>query len=435
MDFASIIFLFLFLPLYLIVYYSSKNVKIKNLVLLIFSLLFYSWGEPYFIFLMIFSIIINFWLTTKMSQKNNKFLLFLIILFNVAIIIISKHTAQLLPFGIGIYTLQALSYTIDVYKKKTKAQKNIFKFACYIASFPQLLAGPIVRYKDIENDLSKRKITIDDFTNGIRRFIIGLTKKVLIANSMEFISSSIYNYDLVSTGFIGMLFASISFSLQIYFNLSGYSDMAIGLGKMSGFDFPKNFDYPYMAKSITEFWNRWNITLLSFLKEYIYIPICNFKKSTLSKVISIITVTLLTGLWYGKSWSVIIWGLYFTILLLIEKGLLKNKPKNNPLYRIFILFFINMGWIIFSQTSFSKLLISLKALFGFYGMGNISSLYYLGIFSSRYIITLIIGVLGSTKLFHYFLSKENVLNDLILLCLFIICIIFIITNNYSLFLF
>ncbi len=449
MVFSSNIFLFLFLPLYLITYYSTKDIKIKNLVLLLFSLFFYAWGEPYYILLMIFSIIINFYLTKVMAKNNSKFILILLIIINIGLLLSFKYTnffidninnlfklnisniKLTLPIGISFYTFQILSYVFDVYQKKVKVQNNIYKLACYITAFPQLIAGPIVRYSDIEKQLNERKTTVEDFTSGVRRFIVGLSKKVLIANLMAFVADSIYNYDLISTGFIGMLIASISYALQIYFDFSGYSDMAIGLGKMSGFTFMENFNYPYIAKSITDFWRRWHISLSSFFKDYVYIPLGGSRKGTFKTIRNILIVWLLTGFWHGACWNFVLWGLYYALFLLIEKFLLKEKFKNNFIYRIITLLIINIGWIIFRQTNFNQLLIALKALFGFYGIGNISSLYYLGIFSSRYIIAFIIGILGSTKLIKHLLSKENIITDIILLILFILCIIFITVGSYN----
>lgn len=449
MVFSSNIFLFLFLPLYLITYYSTKDIKIKNLVLLLFSLFFYAWGEPYYVLLMIFSIIINFYLTKVMAKNNSKFILILLIIINIGLLLSFKYTnffidninnlfklnisniKLTLPIGISFYTFQILSYVFDVYQKKVKVQNNIYKLACYITAFPQLIAGPIVRYSDIEKQLNERKTTVEDFTSGVRRFIVGLSKKVLIANLMAFVADSIYNYDLISTGFIGMLIASISYALQIYFDFSGYSDMAIGLGKMSGFTFMENFNYPYIAKSITDFWRRWHISLSSFFKDYVYIPLGGSRKGTFKTIRNILIVWLLTGFWHGACWNFVLWGLYYALFLLIEKFLLKEKFKNNFIYRIITLLIISIGWIIFRQTDFNQLLIALKALFGFYGIGNISSLYYLGIFSSRYIIAFIIGILGSTKLIKHLLSKENIITDIILLILFILCIIFITVGSYN----
>ncbi|MBR3490296.1 MAG: MBOAT family protein, partial [Bacilli bacterium] len=340
-------------------------------------------------------IIVNYFLTILMDKKNSKSILILLIvidllslfsfkylnfcidningIFNLSI----KNINLALPIGISFYTFQILSYVIDVYKKKVKVQKNLINLACYVSTFPQLIAGPIVRYSDIEKELNKRTTSIDDFYDGIKRFIVGLSKKVLIANNVSFVCDQIFNFGVASTGFIGVVIAILAYTLQIYFDFSGYSDMAIGLGRMCGFHYNENFNLPYMAHSVTEFWRRWHISLSSFFRDYVYIPLGGNRVNKIKFIRNVLVVWMLTGLWHGDSWNFILWGLYYGIILLIEKFFFKNR-KDNFLSHLTTMLIVCIGWLIFRQTDFNELLTSFKALFGGYGLGSISNLYHLG---------------------------------------------------------
>ena len=443
MVFSSIIFMFLFLPLFLICYFAFKNIKIRNLVLFLFSLAFYAWGEPYYIFLMLIMLFINYYLTKKMNG-NKKIFIFLIVINILALLSFKyvdffinninfifntniKNLNLSLPIGISFYTFQALSYIIDVYKGKVKPQKSFIYLGCYISAFPQLIAGPIVRYTDIEKELKDRKVSESDFADGIRRFIIGLSKKVLIANNVAYVCDVIFNEAITSAGFIGILIATIAYTLQIYFDFSGYSDMAIGLGRMCGFHYNENFNYPYMASSVTDFWRRWHISLSSFFKDYVYIPLGGNKGGTFRHIRNILIVWLLTGFWHGNSWNFVIWGLYYAIFLLIEKYFVKDKI-NKVFHHIITLVIVCFGWLIFRETNFSDLLISIKTLFGGYGLGDMSYLYHLGIFSSRYIISFILGIIFSSNRFNI---KDGLLKDIILILLFILSIWMIVVSSYN----
>ncbi|MBR3523850.1 MAG: MBOAT family protein [Bacilli bacterium] len=445
MVFSSVIFMFMFLPLFLLCYFMAKKIRTKNLVLLLFSLAFYAWGEPYYFFLMLFMIIINYFLTLKMAKNDSKFIFILLIVINLLslfsfkylnffidninnIFNLSINNIHLsLPIGISFYTFQILSYVIDVKKGKCEPQRNFLNLACYISAFPQLIAGPIVRYVDIEKELVDRKTTFDGFTSGVRRFIIGLAKKLIIANNVAFICDAILTSGIKEAGFIGILIATIAYSLQIYFDFSGYSDMAIGLGKMCGFNYNENFNNPYMAYSVTDFWRRWHISLSSFFRDYVYIPLGGNRCSTAKIVRNILIVWTLTGLWHGDSWNFVIWGLYYGIILLLEKFVFKNSDKNTWYNHIKTLIIVALGWLIFRQTNFNDLITSVKALFGGYGFGSISHLYYLGIFSMRYIIAFVAGIIFSLNI----KMKDGTLKDSLLLILFIISIIFIVVNSYN----
>jgi alginate O-acetyltransferase complex protein AlgI len=448
MVFSSIIFIFVFLPIFLLCYFLVKNNKYRNIILLIFSLLFYAWGEPLYILLMLFSIIINYYLTIKMANNKSHKLLILIITINLALLFIFKYlnfsintfnylfninlkeVNLALPIGISFYTFQALSYVIDVYRGKIKPQKNILYLACYITAFPQLIAGPIVRYETIEDELINRKITLNSYTNGIRRFIIGLSKKVLIANNVAFISEQIFNQGASTYGFIGVLIGSIAYTLQIYFDFSGYSDMAIGLGKMLGFNYLENFNNPYQATSITDFWRRWHISLSSFFRDYVYIPLGGNRVSKKRHILNIIIVWALTGLWHGSAWNFVIWGLYYAIFLILEKYV--YKLEKSPLFfqHLYSLLIINFGWLIFRASSFTELKESIISMFGYYGLGNINLFKYTGILSFRFVVAFILGIILSSSLIKYN-KKNNITFDIILALLFILSIIFILVGSYN----
>ena len=330
MVFSSITFLFYFLPIVIAIYYIVPN-KLKNAILLIFSLLFYFWGEPKYVFLMISSIVITyiFGLLINKFPKYKKFNLILFLITSLGILVYFKYTNFLiqninlwlknkidfinviLPIGISFYTFQMISYVVDVYRNQVDVQKNILKLALYVSLFPQLIAGPIVRYTTIVEELENRKCSFDKFAIGVRRFIIGLGKKVLIANTLGELNSIFLTSNDNSVLFYWLY--GISVMLQIYFDFSGYSDMAIGLGKMFGFEFLENFNYPYIATSITDFWRRWHISLSSWFRDYVYIPLGGNRVKKYKWLINIIIVWALTGIWHGANFNYILWGIYFFI--------------------------------------------------------------------------------------------------------------------------
>ena len=387
MVFSSLTFLLIFLPVLSILYFLVKNIKVKNYILLIFSLLFYAWGEPIYIVIMLLSIIVTYIAGIVINKSiNKKIALIISILLLLSSLLFFKYYNFLidninsifninivksklsLPIGISFYTFQAISYLIDVYRNKTKVQNNIFYLALYISLFPQLIAGPIVRYETIENEIRERKHTLDNVVDGIKRFIIGLSKKVIIANNMALIVDTIFDSGIIPGTFIIYL-AAICYTLQIYYDFSGYSDMAIGLGKMFGFSFLENFNYPYIAKSITDFWRRWHISLSSWFRDYVYIPLGGSRVKTIKIIRNILIVWMLTGFWHGANWNFIIWGLYYGILLLIEKFVLKNILEKIPniFKHLITLFLVIIGWVIFRITNINTLLETLKYMFIFRG--------------------------------------------------------------------
>lgn len=460
MVFSSFTFLFIFLPITLLAYFivPKKNIKIKNLVLFVMSLIFYTLGEMKYFWLMILSIVVNYFLAVKMNDKNRKRLLILAIIFNLGLLGIFKYAnfviqsinsmfnsniANLnitLPIGISFYTFQIMSYVIDVYWKKVKPQKNFISVATYITLFPQLIAGPIVNYKTVENELVKRKQSWNNVAEGLRRFIVGLAKKVIIANNVAILADTIFNTSAAELGTILVWLGAIAYAIQIYFDFSGYSDMAIGLGKMFGFNFLENFNYPYIATSITDFWRRWHISLSSWFREYVYIPLGGNRCSKLKWLRNIIVVWMLTGLWHGANWNFIIWGLYFGVILIIEKLFLQKLIEKSPnvVKHIYAIFFILIGWMIFRVEDFSELMQVLKTAFVYKSAGIESFLMNHGEVLPT-IPFLIFGIIGSTPFVQKFCNmvfkKENKINvfikDVGFISIFVITILFLLSLSYN----
>ncbi len=445
MEFTSILFLFLFFPAFLFCYFICKKRNIRNYVLFFFSIIFYAWGEPFYVFLILISILVNYVLAILIDKKKNRKLWFILALvFDLGTLLVFKYTDFIintinfipklnlplvnlaLPIGISFYTFQMVSYIIDVYKKKVKVQKNILYLGCYIVSFPQLIAGPIVRYETIEDELDNRKENYKDTAVGIRRFISGFAKKAILANSLGLIATSILEAGANYYGFIGSWIAMICYTMQIYFDFSGYSDMAIGIGKMLGFNYLENFDMPYISKSITEYWRRWHISLSSWFKDYVYIPLGGNRVSKIKWIRNIFIVWFLTGLWHGASWNFVLWGLYFGVILLIEKIWLKKYLDKAPsaIKHIYTMVLVIIGWVIFRSTNLSEAGNILTSMLGLNGLGSIKLLNVVGLFKIENIVIFIIGILLSFK-------KINLKNDYILLLIFIIAIIFLITGSYN----
>ena len=372
MVFSSLEFLFVFLPVTLLVYFCVPH-KVRNLVLLLFSLFFYGWGEPVYVFLMIFTILIDYlggWFVGKWRDEKPraaKAALVVSILINLGMLGFFKYydffvsnlaripcfsslqpLGLTLPIGISFYTFQSLSYVIDVYRRETDAQKNLLAFGTYVTLFPQLIAGPIVRYRDVDDQLTNRTESVALFASGVRTFLCGLAKKVLLANAAGQIFDSLKAGEGVSA--FGAWFGLLFYLFQIYFDFSGYSDMAVGLGKMFGFRFLENFDYPYIATSITDFWRRWHISLSTWFLEYVYIPLGGNRRGTLKTWRNLLIVWLCTGFWHGASWNYILWGLYYFVLLAIEKLFLYRALEKIPRFfrHAYTLLFVYFGWLLFT---------------------------------------------------------------------------------------
>lgn len=394
MVFSSTVFLFLFLPLVIIFYYNPiiKNRSFKNIVLLISSLIFYAFGEPVFVFVMLISIIINWFLGIKVEKNKDKKYLIIAYIYNLLLLFSFKYLSFFvqnlgllfnrsdfalnisLPIGISFFTFQMLSYVIDVYKGNAKVQKNILNVALYVCLFPQLIAGPIVRYETVAEELKNRKENINDFVNGVYRFVYGLGKKVLISNYVGLVADNIFytiGYQEISvcTAWIG----AIAYALQIYFDFSGYSDMAIGLGKIFGFHFDENFNYPYIAKSITDFWKRWHISLSTWFRDYIYIPLGGNRVSNRRHILNLFIVWFFTGMWHGANWTFIIWGIYYFLLLLLEKKT-KILNKIGVFSRVYTLGCILIGWVIFRATNITNSAVYIGTMFGINSSGICDSM-------------------------------------------------------------
>ncbi len=381
MVFSSLVFVCVFFPCVLILHTFIKNQKIRNGLLLIASLLFYAFGEPVYVFLMLASTLFNYIFARLFTEKNRKLLLVLAVIVNIGLLGIFKYTGFLLtninsllglsiqvpdiplPIGISFFTFQALSYVIDVYRGNVAVQKNYAKLLLYISFFPQLIAGPIVRYVDIAKEIDERTVNLQKLSFGLRRFIFGLAKKVLIANTMATVGDLIFNNGAENLNIISSWVGALAYLMQIYYDFSGYSDMAIGLGKMFGFTFKENFNYPYVANSIQDFWRRWHISLSSFFKDYVYIPLGGNRKGKLRTVLNRIIVFFLTGLWHGANWTFIIWGLFHGFFLLIEEFFPIIKKIPAFLRHIYTLVVVTIGFVIFRADTISEAFIFISRMF------------------------------------------------------------------------
>lgn len=463
MVFSSTIFLCVYLPLVLLGYYICPK-KGKNLFLLIVSLIFYAWGEPKYVFLMIFSILVNYVFGLLMdkhreNKKRLKLLLAISVIIDLGLLSVFKYTDFIitninsvfgagfdllniaLPIGISFYTFQAMSYTIDVYRDDVRVQRNLIDFGMYITMFPQLIAGPIVRYSDVQDQLAVRNVTTADFSEGIMRFVVGLGKKVLLANQMGAVWTQIYALG----GDISALMAwtgAAAYTFQIYFDFSGYSDMAIGLGRMFGFKFPENFRYPYESVSITDFWRRWHITLSTWFKEYLYIPLGGNRRGLARQALNLLIVWTLTGFWHGAGWNFVMWGLYYFAILFIEKlFLLKALDKLPRLFRhAYALLLIVIGWVIFASDDVSVMLPYLGSMFGANGALGGMDVYTLLTRAALMVICCVASTELPRRLFVTAAGKMNekaafTVKSVLTLALLALSVVFLIGDSYNPFLY
>ena len=462
MLFTSISFLYYFLPALIIIYFITPK-KYKNIILLIASLLFYFYGEPKYVFLMIAEIVIAYTGAILIDKYKNqsKNILITTLFIHIFLLIIFKYTDFIiqtindisnanikllniaLPIGISFYTFQIISYVIDVYNGKVKVQKNIINLATYVSLFPQLVAGPIVRYQTVEKELDDRVHSFNNFAYGIRRFSIGLAKKVLIANALGELCTKAFVLNETTVIFYWIF--GISYMLQLYFDFSAYSDMAIGLGRIFGFNFPENFNYPYISKSITEFWRRWHISLGTWFKDYVYIPLGGNRNGKYKQIRNILIVWLLTGIWHGANWTFLIWGLLFGIILIIEKIFLNKFMEKLPSFikRIYVLFIVMILFIIFNAENMSVALTNIKGLFGMNGevFVNDYTLHYL----KSYLPLLIIAFFGATPFIKILIDKLrknkyanniiNILEPILIVMILVVVTSYLIDNSYNPFLY
>ncbi len=465
MLFSSTTFIYLFLPTVLFFNFVvfRKSRLLQNIFLLFASLFFYAWGEPKIVLVMIASIIVNWFFGLVISKKReDKSLSHLIIAldvsFNLGLLFVFKYltfTGNIinglagghlsvpeiaLPIGISFFTFQAMSYVLDVYRQKGAVQTNILYVGLYISFFPQLIAGPIVRYETIADEIKNRKETLDDFFNGFARFVVGLAKKVLLANSFAVLADQAFNAvaggDSISVMF-GWL-GALGYTLQIFFDFSGYSDMAIGLGRMFGFHFLENFNYPYISRSITEFWHRWHISLGTWFRDYLYFPLGGSRCGKMRNIFNLLVVWSLTGLWHGANFTFIIWGLLYFVLLVIEKFTKIHKKSGkvlNVFQWLYTIFFVVLGWVVFRSESIGDALIYLRSMFGLAGNAFADGMFTGWL--TQDLILLVIGVVLSTPLFRILSEKTNG-SDVVgflkaagLIVLFVLSVASLVSNSYN----
>ena len=448
MVFSSNIFLFFFLPAVLLFYYLLPR-SLRNAVLLLGSLVFYAWGEPVYIFLMLFTILLNYLSGLMLERRKQegrqaKGVLICAVVLNLGLLAFFKYAGFflrsvrmipgmpgfpipeiILPIGISFYIFQSMSYVIDVWRGDVAAQRNLTSFAAYVSMFPQLIAGPIVRYRDVAEQLESRRENLPQFAAGVELFVLGLSKKLLLANPMGALWESIRSEPGTAGAWIGMF----AYTLQIYFDFSGYSDMAIGLGRMFGFEFRKNFDYPYLSQSVTEFWRRWHISLSSWFREYVYIPLGGNRRGLRRQLLNILIVWALTGLWHGANWNFVFWGLYYALLLIAEKlvfgKLLERSPE--PFRHVLTLLIVSFGWMLFYFVDSAELAAFVTKLFSFTASG--------GLVWSRFFANLplmLAAVLASTPLPKRLYDKMPDAGKLpVLAVLFVLCVAALATQSYN----
>ena len=467
MLFSSITFLFIFLPLTLLLYYLVPF-RMKNYVMLAASLIFYAWGEPVYIILMILSIILNYFCGQDIYEKRDnaramKMSLMFGVVMNLLIHGFFKYYGLLmdtinailpidipyrvlaLPIGISFYTFQAMSYLIDVYRKEVKPQENVLYFALYISMFPQLIAGPIVRYIDIEEQLKERSINSTKFGEGAMYFIRGLAKKVVLANTFGSVYEQVAAMQMGSFSTLTAWVGAIAYAFQIYFDFGGYSDMAIGLGKMFGFEFLPNFNYPYIAKSITDFWRRWHISLSTWFREYVYIPLGGNRCTPSRHILNLLIVWMLTGLWHGAQWNFMFWGLYYGVILILEKYLWGSKIEKLPaaVQHIYAFVLVLFGWVFFFSPTLGYAGQYLKVMFGIGAKGIFDKQGFFMIFTNWLLI--VIAILASAPRGYKLLKKitgcwqseevRTIVTCAVYIAMFLLCIAFLVTETYNPFLY
>lgn len=463
MLFSDPVFLFLFLPLVLFSYWVVPK-KLKNLILFVFSIAFYTWGEQELVILILLSTIIDYSCGLIISSGKKKLGLFISIFFNLSILIYFKYSGFIfsnltdllqslnissnnalkitdiaLPLGISFYTFQTMSYTIDVYRGNVKATKNFITFGTYVTLFPQLIAGPIVRYSEIEKELKSRTQNLSQFSTGIKRFIIGLAKKVIIANNCAVLADAIFamptNEMSATIAWIG----AFIYGLQIYFDFSGYSDMAIGLGKMFGFNIPENFNYPYIATSVRDFWRRWHMTLSRWFKDYLYISLGGNRKGDFITYVNLFVVFLVTGLWHGANWTFIVWGLFHGVFIILERRGLQSVLQKLPKFisHIYLLLVVNIAWVFFKSSNIEHALGYIEAMFSFTKLTNFEFLNFY--YSTELMVVTVIAIILSIPLFKNTLTNKtwyktetfNYAKSVGLVLLFILCCIYVSVEAYN----
>lgn len=455
MVFSSILFLFRFMPIAFFIYYVTPR-KYKNFALLILSLVFYSWGEPKYFPIMIASILCDYFASLGIERNRDKkwvckLCLAFSIFFNIGMLMFFKYTnffvenfnattglsLQLLkltlPLGISFYTFQTLSYTIDVYRGDVKAERNIIDFGAFVCLFPQLIAGPIVRYTDISHEMKTRAVNLSQIQDGVKWFIFGLGKKVLIANNIGSLWDEVVRLGFAEVSTPLAWLGILAFALQIYFDFSGYSLMAIGLGKMLGFEFPQNFNFPYISRSMTEFWRRWHMTLGSWFREYVYIPLGGNRKGKARMYLNLFIVWAVTGFWHGANWNFLLWGVMFAILLIVEKAwLLKYLERGKIWPHVYVIFLLLISWALFAITDLSQLAVFLQKLFAF--DGGWDWVYYLRSYFITFAAAIFLSTTAVQKLYDKIKQIEWV-NITILALITVVSVAYLVDATYNPFLY
>lgn len=426
MVFSSVTFLCIFLPIVFLLHVVLPNGRLRNAVLILASIVFYAYGEPVYVLLLLISVVLNYLFGLGVSGKHKKLSMVFAVVINVGLLFVFKYAGFFvtsvngllpkgavlpvpklsLPIGISFYTFQALSYVIDVYRGQTEVQKNFFRLLLYISFFPQLIAGPIVKYHDIAEEIGNRKVTVDGIYEGIIRFSIGLGKKVLIANSMAFLADTVFAMQQSEVGFVAAWVGAFAYVMQIYFDFSGYSDMAIGLGRMFGFHFLENFEYPYISGSIREFWRRWHISLSTWFRDYLYIPLGGNRKGKSRTIFNKYVVFFCTGFWHGANWTFLVWGLFHGSLEMLEEKHWIPVHKGWKVFNhIYTMLMVTIGFVIFRADTIRQGLSIIKAMFGFGPDGSAGFVRATALLSPYVILIIICAVIGSTPLMKNLVLK------------------------------
>ena len=459
MVFSSLLFLFFYLPVTLLIYYAVPA-RWRNLWLFVVNLVFYGWGEPVYVLLMVISIGVNYAAGYLVDRRRDrgKLILALNAAINLGLLFFFKYYDFLaqslgsipslsflhplgisLPIGISFYTFQNMSYPIDVYRGDARSQRSFIRYGTYVALFPQLIAGPIVRYKDIAQQLDQRRETTEKFSSGVTRFCIGLSKKVLLANNIGALWDVYKAMDPAALSAADAWLGALAFTFQIYFDFSGYSDMAIGLGRMLGFDFVENFNYPYISRSITEFWRRWHISLSTWFRDYVYIPLGGNRRGKGRQLLNLLIVWTLTGIWHGASWNFLFWGLYYALLLILEKVFLYDRLQKAPKWigHVYALILVIVGWVLFSVEDLSACMLYLRSMFfGGAGLCSGTFLYYLRSFAPGLLVMIVAATPLAKTLYRRLPEKlTRILNPILVLVSLLLCTAYLVDSTYNPFLY
>lgn len=441
MVFSSAVFLFLFLPVVVLLHTVIKNNNVRNGMLIAASLIFYAFGEPVCIALLVGSVFVNFVFGNILTRKKNKAILTLAVILNLLLLIFYKYTGLVrMPIGISFFTFQAISYVVDVYRSKEKENVGFFDVLLYISLFPQLIAGPIVKFNTVKNQIKDRTVTLDGLTSGIRRFVIGLSKKMLIANTMAYVADTVFGLATDSIGSGIAWLGAVCYTLQIFFDFSGYSDMALGLGSMMGFTFPENFDHPYIATSVRGFWRRWHMSLTAWFREYLYIPLGGNRKGTARKLLNTMIVFACTGIWHGANYTFLIWGIFHGVFMCLEELVTRGKKEErfNILKWLYTILVVIIGFVIFRADNIGYAVAYIGRMFSYSSAGSVNIL--VSMLTPVFIVTFIFALIACPPVVKFVSNKikkkeiYNVLNVIsygMTFVLLFLCILGLAADSYN----